>query len=165
MRKRHLRTLPDPDQIEAELVGLAALDLDALRALWLKNTGQPAPRALRRDTLSRALAARMQTEALGGLSREAARLLDRLATAQDPSAVLRAEQDRRLKPGTLLVRKHAGVLHRVTVQDEGYAWNGATYASLSEVARAITGTRWNGPRFFGLHQRARAKTRTDEARP
>jgi len=26
----------------------------------------------------------------------------------------------------------------------------ATYASLSTIARAITGTNWNGPRFFGL---------------
>ena len=28
--------------------------------------------------------------------------------------------------------------------------------SLSEVARAITGTRWNGLRFFGLRQELRA---------
>jgi hypothetical protein len=39
---------------------------------------------------------------------------------------------------------------------EGYAWNGATYSSLSEVARVITGTRWNGWTFFGL-QPKRAK--------
>ena len=36
------------------------------------------------------------------------------------------------------------------VLDSGFAWNGATYASLSKVANAITGGRWNGPRFFGL---------------
>jgi Protein of unknown function (DUF2924) len=32
----------------------------------------------------------------------------------------------------------------------GYVWREATYASLSIIARAITGTAWNGPRFFGL---------------
>jgi len=32
--------------------------------------------------------------------------------------------------------------------------NGKTYASLSKVAFAITGTRWNGPRFFGLRDKA-----------
>jgi hypothetical protein len=43
---------------------------------------------------------------------------------------------------------------RVTrVLADGYAWNGTTYKSLSQVARAITGTRWNGPRFFGLRDR------------
>ena len=36
------------------------------------------------------------------------------------------------------------------VLDQGYAYEGETYLSLSEIAREITGTRWNGPRFFGL---------------
>jgi len=39
------------------------------------------------------------------------------------------------------------------VLEEGFAWNGKTYESLSKVAFAITGTRWNGPRFFGLRDR------------
>jgi len=38
----------------------------------------------------------------------------------------------------------------VTVVAKGYVWREATYASLSIIARAITGTAWNGPRFFGL---------------
>jgi DUF2924 family protein len=57
-----------------------------------------------------------------------------------------------LKPGTLLRREWQGVLHSVIVAKHGFAWNGSTYGSLSEVARAITGTRWSGPRFFGLRQ-------------
>ena len=36
------------------------------------------------------------------------------------------------------------------VLDDGYAWNGSVYRSLSQVAKAITGTNWNGHRFFGL---------------
>jgi hypothetical protein len=36
------------------------------------------------------------------------------------------------------------------VLDDGFAFEGGTYASLSEIAREITGTRWNGPKFFGL---------------
>ena len=36
------------------------------------------------------------------------------------------------------------------VLDDGYAWNGGVYHSLSQVAKAITGTNWNGHRFFGL---------------
>jgi Protein of unknown function (DUF2924) len=62
---------------------------------------------------------------------------------------------RSLKPGTELVREHAGALHRVVVLADGFAWNGARYRSLSEVARAITGTNWNGPRFFGLRDKAK----------
>jgi hypothetical protein len=36
------------------------------------------------------------------------------------------------------------------VLDSGFAWNGRTFGSLSQVAKAITGTSWNGHRFFGL---------------
>jgi hypothetical protein len=56
-------------------------------------------------------------------------------------------------PGVLLAREHAGVLHRVTVLEKGFAWQGRSYGSLSEIARLITGTRWNGPRFFGLRDK------------
>ena len=55
-----------------------------------------------------------------------------------------------LRPGCVLVREHEGILHEVTVTADGFAWNGRCFGSLSEVARAITGTNWNGPRFFGL---------------
>jgi hypothetical protein len=55
-----------------------------------------------------------------------------------------------LKSGALLVREWNGRLERVIVLDEGFAWDGGVYPSLSQVARAITGTNWNGHRFFGL---------------
>jgi hypothetical protein len=37
----------------------------------------------------------------------------------------------------------------------GFAWNGATYTSVSATAFAITGTKWNGHRFFGVRRRDR----------
>jgi hypothetical protein len=61
-----------------------------------------------------------------------------------------ATAERRLKPGTVLVRECQGERHTVTVVPNGYVWHETTYASLSIIARAITGTAWNGPRFFGL---------------
>ena len=35
---------------------------------------------------------------------------------------------------------------------EGFAWNGQTFGSLSQIAKAMMGTNWNGHRFFGLRQ-------------
>ena len=29
------------------------------------------------------------------------------------------------------------------ILDDGYAWNGCVYRSLSQVAKAVTGTSWN----------------------
>jgi hypothetical protein len=63
-----------------------------------------------------------------------------------------------LHPGTILVREWDGKSQRVLVLDEGFAWNGTTYRSLTEIAFAMTGTRWSGPRFFGLRSRAGSAT-------
>ena len=71
-----------------------------------------------------------------------AALLDRIGRGEAPA--------RRLKPGSVLVREYDGVLHEVVVVPGGFLWNGASYPSLSTIARLITGTSWNGPRFFGL---------------
>jgi hypothetical protein len=46
-------------------------------------------------------------------------------------------------------------LHEVSVLPEGYEYNNHTYGSLSEIARAITGTRWSGPAFFGIKRRSK----------
>ena len=56
-------------------------------------------------------------------------------------------------------------MHRVMVLADGFAWNGRTFSSLSEVAFAITGTRWNGPRFFGLRERGVTEERGMSAKP
>jgi hypothetical protein len=38
------------------------------------------------------------------------------------------------------------------VSESGFEYQGRVYASLSEIARHITGTRWSGPLFFGLRR-------------
>ena len=50
----------------------------------------------------------------------------------------------------MITREWRGRLHRVYVLDAGFAHEGRQYGSLSQVARAIAGTRWSGPRFFGI---------------
>ena len=155
------------DRIEAELARLAALDLAGLRKAWRKMIGRAAPDHLPRPLLHRVLAYRIQAAAFGGLDRETARQLDRLAHGKGE------EQGGRVgasgvdaiplpctptsHPGTIHVREWQGRLHHVMVLERGFAWNGVTYDSLSKVARAITGTNWNGPRFFGLRGKAKSK--------
>lgn len=128
---------------------LAGMDLEGLRRRWRARFGRAAPPALSRTLLYRALAYRIQADALGELNRGTIQALARLA--DDPDAVVPALPELRvMKPGTLLVREWAGALQTVMVMDAGFAWQGQSYDSLSAVARAITGTAWNGPRFFGL---------------
>lgn len=56
----------------------------------------------------------------------------------------------RLKTGTRLLREWNGKLHTVQVTDNGLLFEERRYASLSHIARDITGAHWSGPRFFGL---------------
>ena len=143
------------DRLEAELQRLESLDVAGLRRRWRKVFGRPGPEHLGRGHLHRALAYRVQADALGDLDRETARMLDRLVGRDSAPAVPPTEVPG-TKPGTLLVREWEGALHRVMVLEKGFAWNGVTYDSLSAVAYAITGTRWNGPRFFGLRGTTKA---------
>ena len=46
-----------------------------------------------------------------------------------------------LTPGTVLLKTWQGQRYTVTVVAEGYQFQGQRYASLSEIARRITGTR------------------------
>lgn len=140
------------------LARLDAADLPSLEKGWRRAFGRPVPAGLARGLLVRALAYRLQAEALGDLDRETARALDRMAGQGGGGEVIPLPDDRGSQHGTVLVREWQGTMHSVTAMSDGYAWNGTAYRSLSEVARAITGTRWNGPRFFGL----RAAKETDE---
>jgi hypothetical protein len=70
-----------------------------------------------------------------------------------------------LNPGALLVREWKGKLERVMVLDKGFARNGQTFSSLSQVAKAVTGTSWNGHRFFGLRSVKGQSSKRKGARP
>src|ERR1700731_1579596 len=94
--------------------------------------------------MARFLCWHFQEQAEGGLDPETAKHLDGLARGGKPGA----DRPRRLKPGTVFLREYQGGGH------SGYAGPETTYASLSTIARAITGTSWNGPRFFGLQSGA-----------
>jgi hypothetical protein len=138
------------ETLEAELDRVAALGLNELRALWLKTTGQGAPRVLSGALLARMIAYRVQEQRLGKLSRELRKRLDGLARGG-------GEPVRHLKVGTVMVREHGGVTHEVIVVPGGFSWKDKTYPSLSAIAKGITGTSWNGPRFFGLRGKTEAE--------
>jgi hypothetical protein len=86
----------------------------------------------------------------GGLARQAERRLAEYARQLATTGTLEIERSVRPKPGTRLIREWRGKTYVVEVADDRFLHDGESYASLSHVARAITGTRWSGPRFFGL---------------
>jgi Protein of unknown function (DUF2924) len=152
---------PDRKTLDVEIGRLRDLDIAELRKRWHTLLRQQAPAHLPRHLLFRVLAYRLQADQLGDLDSESRRLLDYSESPE--KAGHRAVDLRRraveLRPGTVLGREWNGRIHRVVVLADGFAWNGKTYPSLSNVAFAITGTRWNGPRFFGLRDKAPIRDR------
>lgn len=121
---------------------LDQLDLSGLREHWRRHLGVPPPPLRSRDLLRRMLAFELQSALHGGLPPE---LKQRLRAASKSPA-----RKTGLQPGTIVTREWHGARHVVRVGEESFEHSGMTYRSLSEVARAITGTRWSGPRFFGV---------------
>ena len=134
-----------------------------IREQWLVATGTPPPRYISKNLLMRILADRIQTAKYGGLTAETRRRLLKIAAASLKSQPERSKQaieapTPKLRPGSVLVRDWQGSRHQVMVIDTGFAFEGQTYRSLSEVARRITGTRWSGPAFFGLRAKRKVES-------
>lgn len=152
MGRRTVRREGAAETLSTDLAALPGLSLDALKERWQALYGIPPPPRLGRVLLMRAVAYRMQEQALGGL-RPAMRR--RLAQAAEDIGFGRAPAPMppTIKPGTRLLREWQGVTHEVIVLEDGVRYRGETWTSLSAVAREITGTRWSGPLFFGLKGR------------
>jgi Protein of unknown function (DUF2924) len=119
-------------------------DLNGLRRQWRAHLGGEPPSHLPRWLLIRVLAYRLQSDTFGGLDKSIRRIL-RSGKEDGVGAPFdrRAPQTREglgLKAGALLVREWNGRLERVMILEEGFAWNGQTFGSLSQIAKAMTGT-------------------------
>lgn len=128
---------------------LDTMERAALIAAWNAVFDTPVPKRLSSPFLRRFLAFELQARARGGLPKGIAVKLNR-ATQGDTDA----SRSPSLKPGGRLIREWNGVTHVIDVIEGGFLWNGGRYASLSPIARAITGARWSGRRFFGLRSAA-----------
>ena len=157
----------DPNPLAEALAALPGLSIPALRVKYAELTGDRT-QSNNKAWLLRRVAWRMQAKAFGGLSERAkaraAELADdaelRVRGVQAPpvrapgpskTVALRFAGDTRLPPaGSELVKTYKGRTVRVAVLVAGFEHEGIVYASLSAVAKAVTGTHLNGYQFFGL---------------
>ncbi|WP_151973765.1 DUF2924 domain-containing protein [Erythrobacter sp. EC-HK427] len=134
--------------LDEQLAALEKLGKSELGDRWAKLTGQPPPN-VSAALLRLAVGYELQARTLGKLSRKTSKALEAGTSSKATT--------RGIRPGMRLAREHGGKVHVVTIGDAGeIIWNSRQWNSLSEVARAITGTRWSGPAFFGLRQTAKA---------
>lgn len=140
-------------QLDEDLAALQAMPPAALRAEWRQVFRGPAP-PMGPDLLRRGLAWKRQARVHGGLPTSARRSIEAAVRQLEQTGRVTADT-RRLKPGTRLVRRWHGRTYHVLVLEDGFEHDGRRYVSLSQIARAITGSQWSGPRFFGLRKGAR----------
>jgi hypothetical protein len=129
------------------IADIEAMSASERKAEWRRLMKSPPPPAFGAGLLARALAYREQERALGGLS---AVDLKRLRRRAGETKVDGAQRHHDVRPGTWLTRTWHGEVHQVIVLEGCIEYRGERFASLSAVARKITGARWSGPRFFGL---------------
>jgi hypothetical protein len=146
-----------------EVAALQGLTIGQLRQRFAELFGE-ATLASNRSWLIKRIAWRLQALAEGDLSERARRRAAELArdadlrlnpprsqttTVAPEPVILTAPVDPRLPPpGTILTRPYKGQQLHVQVLTEGFAYAGHVYASLSAVAKAITGSHTNGFHFF-----------------
>ena len=147
--------IKDRTDLAARLDALPETSLEDLRTLWRKLYRSPPPPKLSRDLLTLAIAWKLQTQTWGGLDAVSRRKLKTLAGVMAEKGDLTQARLSQPKPGARLMRVWRGETHHVLVREDGFEWQGERYASLSVIARTITGTRWSGPRFFGLNRSAK----------
>ena len=150
--KQNEITKPRPTRQEAVdrlLTQLPAMDRKELLKLWHDLFDRIPSPALHRGTLIPMLAYRIQEKAYGGLKESTLKRLHELAKDHASGKKSAVQAMIRPKIGTRYVREYRGKLHEVTVLETGYEYQGRVYRSLTEIAKAITGTKWSGPVFFG----------------
>jgi hypothetical protein len=148
--------------LEERLAALGTMSPAQLREEWRRVYREPSP-PFAPDLLARGIAYRLQERAYGKLLPATRREIERLQRQFEKTGEVLTEACATTKPGTFLVREWQQEQHHVLILDDGYLYRDRRYASLSQVANEITGTRWSGPRFFGLRRGQDAARKATEA--
>lgn len=142
-----------PNRVAEILAAIPSLPRADLMERWTAAYGRPPPKGLSRRLLEYAASYHTQANAYGGPSPTLRGKLRRLKGSNrgnTSASAPRTPSSKTPPPGTRMVREWNGKTHTVEALAQGFLFDGQSYRSLSEIARAITGARWSGPRFFGL---------------
>jgi len=154
-----------------EVAALQRLTVNGLREKYAAVFGE-ATATGNKPWLVKRIAWRLQANAEGDLSARAKARAAELARDADlrltPPKMKTADfeprtitgtvaLDRRLPPaGSVITRKYKKGMIQVKVLDDGFEFEGESYASLSAVAKAVTGSHCNGFLFFRLNAKGGA---------
>jgi len=122
MRRRNV----DQETLTRELAALPMLSSDALKERWQALYGSPPPARIGRSLMIKAIAYRLQENALGKIKAATSRTLARASEALSDGRPVTTTSS--AKPGTRLLREWQGVTHEVIVIEEGVRYRDKTWA-------------------------------------
>ena len=158
--------MPEQSSVIAKIQALQQMTVAELREEWRRVMGEE-PRSYNKVWLWRRLAWAIQAKEFGGLSARAKQRLEELAVEAETwmplgkrafqgqatlAAIPRVRDSRLPAPGTVLTRAYRGRTIAVTIRENGFEYAGRRFASLTAVAKVVTGTHWNGMEFFSLRK-------------
>lgn len=136
---------PKPNDLAETLGQIARFSRADCIAAWTKAFNSSPPKYLSVPFMQRVLAHDLQCRRLGGTAAATRRVLKSALAGEAATNTIPVLTD-----GSVLVREWNGRVYRVQSTADGYFLDNRNFASLSAVARHITGAHWSGPRFFGL---------------
>jgi hypothetical protein len=142
--------------IAVQISRLPDMSLAQLRERWKEVFQTDSPNLQNREFLIQRIAHQLQLRRYGGLDEKSQIRLKGYVdeTTRRERGETRVSQP---LPGTVLIRTYQNEEHRVLVLHKGFEYQQVQYRSLTEVAKAITGTHCSGPLFFGLVRKVEAK--------
>lgn len=159
-----------PIEIIEKIKSLCRMKINDLRATYYEAYGYNS-NSRNRDFLTKKIAWKLQANLFGDISEDTkneaikiadfSRLKNRKRAENSEAKIssfefekrkaVKFSRDPRLPmEGSILSKNHNGRAVTVTVLEKGFLYNNRRYASLSAIAREVSGTNWNGFKFFDL---------------
>src|SRR5215475_7395314 len=139
----------DKAAIEHRLDRIRSLGLEELRREWRRLFHSDPPK-ISRDLLTLGVSYRLQEIEHGGLGKATRRKLQMMANDLRRTGRVGPTPGVSLKPGARLIREWHGRTHTITITENGFEYAGTSYASLSNIAKNITGAQLVGSAFLRL---------------
>lgn len=137
-------------EVIKQITRLQGMSKPELHATWDKFFDHP-PEILSNQHMIAKLAYRIQELAYGDLDSETEKKIADCAK-ESMKGCVKNKKSKKFSPmiGTKIMKEYHDKMHEVLVVNNGFAYNGEVFKSLSAIATKITGTKWNGLKFFNL---------------
>ena len=132
-----------------QIVALQSMDENSLRNMWDKFFDYKPEVDSHQHMISK-IAYKIQELAYGEVDPATE---EKIRERAKTTSLKNQKKKKKFQPqiGTKIVKEYHDKTYEVLVVNDGFAYEGDVFKSLSAIANKITGTKWNGLKFFGVN--------------